>query len=57
MKSKPVFPKSAVVVKFTTKTGAKKFCKMIKSMLQHGDLPQSLETLLKKNHFENEILL
>lgn len=44
MKQKKNTPiKSAVIVKFSTKTGAYRFKSMLNSMLKHGDLPFSLD--------------
>jgi len=49
-------PKSAVIVKFNTKSGAKKFAYMMKKMLLAGDLPISLIKLINEYHYENEII-
>lgn len=49
-------PKSAVVVKFTTKTGAKEFAKLMKRLYLNGKLPTVLEVFIDLYHYENEII-
>lgn len=50
------FCHSAVVIKFKSKRGAKKFATLLAKMILGNDLPTAAMNLLKKDFVESEII-